>query len=184
MTRSDPSDHPSEVIVRPCGPADWEGVIALLLGVYAGEGFTSLHSARQMYTRDRLSAGGLMLVAHDSTDILGAVLVATPGGPLSQLAGDGEAEFRLLAVSQRSRGRGVGEQLVRACMDRSYAQPHAAERIVICTQPIMKAAQKLYERLGFLRAPERDFEVPSSDPGEQPQRRLVYVHELLSQRHV
>lgn len=184
MTEADTLNHRQDVIVRPCGLADWDAVIALLLDVYAGEGFISTDIARQIYTRDRLTSGGLMLIAQDSTDILGAVLVATPGGPLSQLAGDGEAEFRLLAVAPKSRGRGVGELLVRACMDRSYAQPHAAERIVICTQPIMMAAQKLYERLGFLRAPERDFEVPSSDPGEQPKRRLVYIHELLTHKHI
>lgn len=178
MTEPDTLNHPQDVFVRPCGPADWCAVIELLCDVYAGGGFVSETRARKAYTPEQLSANGLMLIAHDATEILGAVVIVHPRSQLSQLATDSEAEFRLLAVKPESRGRGVGEQLVRACINHASTPPSTAERIVICTQPSMTAAQNLYKRLGFTREPVRDFVIPSMDPGKHPEQRLVYVHEL------
>lgn len=82
---------------------------------------------------------------------------ATPGGlvPVT-VARAGEGEFRMLAVRPRARRRGAAEALVRACMDR--ARGLGLQRIVICSQQSMTAAHRLYARLGFVRAPERDWE--------------------------
>lgn len=169
---------PQDVSVRPCGPADWQTVIDLLCDVYVGGGFVSEARARQAYTQERLSANGLMLVACDGTEILGSVTMVHPHSELSQLATDSEAEFRLLAVRPEARGRGVGEQLVNACINHARTPPNIAERIVICTQPSMRSAQKLYEGLGFIREPLRDFVVPSMHPDKCPELRLVYTLEL------
>ena len=54
-----------------------------------------------------------------------------------------------------ARGRGVGELLVRACLDRT--REAGKTRMVISTEPRMHAAHRLYERLGFTRLPERDW---------------------------
>lgn len=178
MSNRGPLDQPRDVAVRPCGPAEWPAVIDLLCGVYAGGGFVSEARARQAYTQEQLSANGLMLVACDATEILGAVILVQPGSRLSQLATDSEAEFRLLAVRPESRGRGVGEQLVDACINHARALRDPAERIVICTQPSMRSAQNLYERLGFIREPRRDFVVPSMDPDRSPEPRLAYTYDL------
>jgi ribosomal protein S18 acetylase RimI-like enzyme len=70
----------------------------------------------------------------------------------------GECEFRLLAVSTAARGQGVGQALVHACIERSIAD--GAQALVLWTQPTMLAAQRLYERLGFVRATERDHADP------------------------
>lgn len=180
MTNRDLLEHPRHVPVRPCGPSDWHAVLELLCDVYVGGGFVSEAWARQAYTQERLSANGLMLVACDGTEILGSVIMVHPHSELSQLATGSEAEFRLLAVSPNHRGRGVGRQLVRACIQLASNPPRSAKRIAICTQPSMKAAQHLYERLGFIREPTRDFEIPSPDPSQQPQQRLVFVYELHS----
>lgn len=169
--------------VRPCGPADWHSVIDLLCDVYSGGGFVSEARARQAYTQEQLSANGLMLVACDATEILGAVIMVHPRSQLSQLATDSEAEFRLLAVRPESRGRGVGGQLVNACINHARTPPNIVERIVICTQPSMRSAQKLYERLGFTREPLRDFVVPSMDADRCPEQRLVYTYELQARTH-
>jgi ribosomal protein S18 acetylase RimI-like enzyme len=92
--------------------------------------------------------------------LLGAVVYAGPGSPWRDLAeGDGEAEFRMLAVLESARGRGIGEALVRACADRAVAEERA--RLVLSTTPDNLAAQRLYARLGFARVERRDWAVGS-----------------------
>jgi ribosomal protein S18 acetylase RimI-like enzyme len=86
----------------------------------------------------------------------GTVTFCRPGSRYAELSVTGEAEFRMLAVDSRFRGRGVGEALVRACRDR--ARDDGCQRLVCCSRPDMRTAHRLYERLGFVRAPELDWE--------------------------
>ena len=51
---------------------------------------------------------------------------------------------------------GVGEALVRACVER--AEQAGARTLRLSTQPQMAAAHRLYERLGFTRTPDRDWD--------------------------
>ena len=62
----------------------------------------------------------------------------------------------MLAVAPEARGKRIGEALVRACIER--AMNDGARAVVLWSQPTMPAAHRLYERLGFVRAPERDQE--------------------------
>jgi ribosomal protein S18 acetylase RimI-like enzyme len=73
-------------------------------------------------------------------------------------------------VDAAARGRGVGELLVTACLDRARAA--GKRRVVISTDPRMTSAHRLYERLGFTRLPERDW---SPMPGVHL---LVYARDL------
>lgn len=104
----------------------------------------------------------LLLVAVDQTDasVLGSLTYARGGNPYAQLAGDHECEIRMLGVAPGARGRGVGELLVRAAMAQGVAD--RAVRMVLSTQPEMRAAHRLYERLGFTRRPDLDW-VPEQD---------------------
>ncbi len=77
-------------------------------------------------------------------------------GPYADVARLHEAEFRTLAVAGAGRGQGAGEALVRACIARARAI-EGCGLLVISTQPTMAAARRLYERLGFVRMPERDW---------------------------
>lgn len=97
-----------------------------------------------------------VLVASQEGRLLGTVTYVPAGGPMADLARPGEAEIRMLAVSRAARGRGAGEALVRACVDRAKAAD-GCTGIVLSTQQIMHAAHRIYERLGFVRAPERDW---------------------------
>jgi len=113
-----------------------------------------------------------VLVAIDATGaIVGTVsYVAGPESPLADLAHEGEAEFRMLGVLPAARGAGAGRALVDACIERARAAGRSA--LVLSTPPDWTTGQQLYERLGFRRAPERDF-----DP--VPEFRLwAYVYEL------
>ncbi|MDT0549218.1 GNAT family N-acetyltransferase [Streptomyces lonegramiae] len=99
-----------------------------------------------------------VLVAADagSDEVLGAVAFTGHGGAYTDLARPGEGEFRMLAVRPEARRRGAADALVRACLERG--RELGVERIVICSQQKMTTAHRLYGRLGFVRAPERDWE--------------------------
>jgi ribosomal protein S18 acetylase RimI-like enzyme len=99
-----------------------------------------------------------VLVAADSAsgEVLGAVAFTAYGGKYAELSRPGEGEFRMLAVGPQARRRGAGEALVRACLDR--ARESGLSRVVLSSRPTMAGAHRLYGRLGFLRAPERDWQ--------------------------
>lgn len=102
------------------------------------------------------AAAALVLVAVEKARLLGGVTFVPSGGPMADIARSGEAEIRMLAVDRAARGRGAGEALVRACVDRARAT-EACVRIVLSTQRTMHSAHRIYERLGFVRTPERDW---------------------------
>lgn len=99
-----------------------------------------------------------VLVAVDADErIIGGVTYAQGDTTWADIAVAGEAEFRMLVVAPEARGRGVGESLVRHCADRARAVPECA-RLVLSTDAKMVSAHRIYERMGFVRTPERDWE--------------------------
>ncbi|MFE0812041.1 GNAT family N-acetyltransferase [Streptomyces sp. NPDC058848] len=103
----------------------------------------------------RAAAAEVLAVVADGR-VLGGVTFVPSGGPMADIARPGEAEIRMLAVAREARGRGAGEALVRACVDRARAV-QACTSVVLSTQRTMRTAHRLYERLGFVRAPGRDW---------------------------
>ena len=94
-------------------------------------------------------------VAVDDGVVVGTVTIAPEGSPWRELGKPGEGEFRMLAVAPAARGRGVGEALVRHAVDRFRAED--LTRVVLCSLREMGAAHRIYQRLGFERAPELDW---------------------------
>ena len=97
------------------------------------------------------------IVAVEAAAIVGSVQLYPPasdayGGAVER---PGWPELRLLAVAPEARGRGVGRLLVEACVRRSRAM--GAGELGLHTSKSLAAAIRLYERMGFVRAPERDF---------------------------
>lgn len=157
-----PRDHQGGLppaITADLDETAWEQTISLLKRVYAGEGYTSRENADTFMRRETFEAGGTMVIARElDGPVIGAVLHLVPNGALGQVARQGEAEFRVLAVAPEGRGRGIGEALVDASVQR--AREEGASAVVIWSQPTMHAAHRLYGRMGFVRAPERDQEDP------------------------
>lgn len=99
----------------------------------------------------------LVAAEEGSGRLIGSVsYVDGPQNPFAEVEVEGEAGFRMLGVAPGAQGRGVGEALVRACIERARADGRRA--VAISTGPSLLAAQRLYERLGFVRVPERDFD--------------------------
>ncbi|WP_436993376.1 GNAT family N-acetyltransferase [Streptomyces sp. enrichment culture] len=108
--------------------------------------------------RRRAAEAEVLVAADPDGTLLGGVTFVPCGGtPWADIAGPDEAEFRVLAVSGAARGRGVGEALVRVCTDRARAR-EGCLRLVLSVLPAAASARRLYDRMGFARAPRRDWE--------------------------
>jgi GNAT superfamily N-acetyltransferase len=70
-------------------------------------------------------------------------------------------ELRLLAVAPEARGHGVGRALVDECVRR--ARRMGAAELGLHTSHSMRVARAMYERMGFVRAPELDFQPEGSE---------------------
>jgi GNAT superfamily N-acetyltransferase len=67
---------------------------------------------------------------------------------------------RLLAVAPEARGQGIGTALMKECIRR--ARGLGAGCLNLHTTDMMQVAMGMYERMGFVRAPDLDFH---PDPG-------------------
>ncbi|MFH8348073.1 GNAT family N-acetyltransferase [Streptomyces sp. NPDC018045] len=149
-----------DITIRPARPTEFERIGDLLVAAYAADGLLA-------FGADDPYAGKLREVAHRAEHaevlaavdadgaVLGAVTFAAPGSPYAETARPDEGEFRMLAVAPDGRGRGIGEALVRACMDR--ARSLGLSRMMLSAMPHILTAHRMYERIGFTRIPERDW---------------------------
>lgn len=148
-----------DVTIRTAKPHELDFAGELTLAAYRHDGLLDdngeyAHELRDAAARSR-DTELLVAIDPDGGDLLGTVTFCLPGSTFAELARPGEAEFRMLAVGSEARGRGVGEALVRACLDRARA--NKCQRVVISTRWDMRPAHRLYQRLGFVREPSRDW---------------------------
>ncbi len=94
--------------------------------------------------------------------MVAAVTLTFAGQPYSEIATDGELEFRMLAVDPACQGGGVGRAVVREIVKQARQLPSIGS-ISITSATFMERAHGLYKSLGFRRAPERDWYVPDED---------------------
>jgi len=156
-----PASLPAPVAsVRRARPEEYPTVGELTVRAYTAAGFLSDDSAYADQLRDSAgrAAGADLLVAVDEDDrILGtATLVLEDASPYAQIARAGEAELRMLAVDPDAQRGGIGQALVEYCVERCVAA--ARTGIALLSRTDMRAAHRIYERLGFARDPERDWE--------------------------
>jgi GNAT superfamily N-acetyltransferase len=146
------------VRVQPIVPGQYQALADLTVAAYRSlpgrspsEGYEAL--LRDVATRDR-EAEVLVALDGDGTVLGGVTYVADRANPYAEFAGQGQAGFRMLAVSPAAQGRGVGAALVEACIER--ARGDGKRQLTLLTTGAMQAAHHLYERFGFRRAPEFD----------------------------
>ena len=147
---------PMSLTVALASPDDYARIAELTVATYVEGGLASPD-----YTTALADVAGRaeladLLVARDETGrIVGSVALVLSGAFGEVTVSDAEAAFRMLVVDSAARGRGIGELLVRTCLDRARAA--GKTRMVLSTDPRMTAAHRLYERLGFTRLPGRDW---------------------------
>jgi len=139
-------------------PSELEEVGRLTGEVYVADGFVDPSDAYVLELVDtpRRAREAEVWVAVGDGEVLGSVTFCPTGSTYREIAHDDEGEFRMLVVSPTARGRGVGRLLVEACAARAGELGYAGLRL--STMDRMTGAHRLYERLGFGRVPEEDWE--------------------------
>jgi ribosomal protein S18 acetylase RimI-like enzyme len=156
-----------DILIRRVKPTEYDTLGEITAQAYLKDGLLDFGESDwylgELKDVARRAAAADVLVAVQGEQLLGGVTFVPAGGPMADIARPSEAEIRMLAVAHEARGRGAGEALVRACVDRARATDGCV-RVVLSTQRTMRAAHRIYERLGFVRAQERDWNpIPELD---------------------
>ncbi len=143
--------------LRLADEADYDAVAELTVAVYVAGGFIPAEADYVHELRDTAARAvdSEVWVAVEDGRLLGAVTHCPAGSAHREIARVGEGEFRMLAVAEDARGRGVGEALVRLCVERSKAA--GDHGMALSTMEQMTGAHRIYARLGFSRVPEKDW---------------------------
>jgi len=153
--------------VRNAKPEEFEAVGELMVRVYSQlDGFPKEDEQPAYYKMLRnvgdftkMPSTKLFVVVSSEGNIAGAVIFFWD----MQYYGSGgiatkekkAAGFRLLAVSPKTRGAGIGKLLTIHCIN--MAMKKKLDQVIIHTTNAMLTAWKMYEKLGFIRSKELDF---------------------------
>ena len=165
---SSPRVNANSVSIRTARPIDRGTIARLTLAAYRE--YASVMEPSAWHALDQAIRTSLTddtnvtrLVAELDATIVGSAALYAPDsaayGSLASLTP--WPEVRLVAVDPAARGRGVARALVEECITRARAAGAAA--LGLHTSHSMHAAKKLYERLGFVRDPEHDFQPPGAE---------------------
>jgi GNAT superfamily N-acetyltransferase len=154
-----PADRAPGVVVREAREDELDAAGAVVAEAYIAD-FVPGHRAYLDQIRDARERARTcpVLVAVDGDGrILGSVTyVPDHENPWAETEAEGEAGFRMLGVDPDARGRGIGERLAAACVERAVADGRRG--VAITSTPAMHAAHRLYARMGFVRDPTRDLD--------------------------
>lgn len=157
----------TEFTVRNAKPSEYEAVGQLMVEVYAAlKGFPKPAEQPQYYEmlanvgQLTLKPDTELIVAVTNDDQIGGAVVYF--GDMQHYGSGGAATqeknaagFRLLAVSDQERGKGLGKLLTLACLEKAKEQKQS--QLIIHTTNAMKPAWKMYEKIGFKRSEDLDF---------------------------
>jgi ribosomal protein S18 acetylase RimI-like enzyme len=150
-----PVEHGADLLIRDALPSDNAAVVALTLAANQEHAAALPEGWWEPYSeniRQTLGAEepGQIIVAELEGRLAGSVLLLPAEAYVS-----GYPEVRLLAVDPAARGRHIASALMAECFRRTRLS--GAVTIGLHTMEVMTTARRMYERLGFVRAPEFDF---------------------------
>lgn len=147
--------------IRPVAPAEYAELGAITVTAFEtieGAGDLGGYADVLRDVADRAQHALVLVAVGDEHDLLGGITyVGHPENPYAEELAAGEVGIRMLAVSPRAQGRGVGRALTEACVRQARAD--GAARVSLHSTPWMVVAHRLYQSLGFVRTPQRDVDV-------------------------
>ena len=168
--------------IRPARNSELDeiaGLFAPALAPYRGgvqDWILDAYLAELVDVRPRFEEAEVLVAEHDEC-IVGTIAFY----PDVRLEGwsnlpAGWAGFRALAVPPRTRGTGIGQALVRRCIQRT--REIGAETLGIHTISLLTDAVRLYQRLGFVRCPEFDLRAAEIFPSESADETMALAFRL------
>ncbi|MDQ3991572.1 MAG: GNAT family N-acetyltransferase [Actinomycetota bacterium] len=147
--------------VRPVRPGEMDEAGRVTAAAYrelAPEGHASWERYLQRLAdvRGRARTTTVLVAVEDGRVLASATLELTgrvPGGYDRPPLDPDEAHLRMLGVHPSARRRGIGRQMVEACM--RLARRSGKSRLTLDTTGEMVAARAMYEAMGFLRGPDQ-----------------------------
>ncbi|MEV8082203.1 GNAT family N-acetyltransferase [Pseudarthrobacter oxydans] len=152
------------VVFRRAVPADFPEVRRITRDAYLWAGhFAADHPYKSVLEDvEHWAERAQVWVAAAAGKVVAAVTLTFAGESYSEIARDGELEFRMLTVDPAWQGNDLGRALVREIVEHARQLPDI-EAISITSATFTERAHVLYQSLGFRRAPERDWYVPGED---------------------
>lgn len=152
------------VLFRPAVPADFPEVRRTTRNAYLRAGHFAADHPYMGVLEDveHRAEHAQVWVAESAGKVVAAVTLTFAGQPYSEIAQNGELEFRMLAVDPAVQGGGVGRAVVRQVIEHARSLP-GINAISITSATFMERAHGLYESLGFRRVSARDWYVPGED---------------------
>lgn len=150
--------------IREATPADYPEIARIAADAYLAAGYFDDPEhpyLRQVADVAYRAARGTVLVAERAGTIIASVTVMAHGDGFEQVAAAGEFEFRLLVVDPAVQRSGAGTALVHEV--EAGARRAGASAVVLTTGQGWAGPNALYPRLGYERAPERDWPIPDTD---------------------
>ncbi|MFF2887242.1 GNAT family N-acetyltransferase [Paenibacillus sp. NPDC057967] len=151
----------SRIVIREAEKTDAEGIQSIILNAYNQYEQHLPQDRWEQYQEDMKNAVHnekvkARIVAELDGELVGSVFLYDSSEAAYGLPelGIHSPIMRLLAVTTGARGHGVATSLIRASVNRSLQW--GAETLHLHTNDMMSSAIKLYERLGFERAYEKD----------------------------
>lgn len=162
----------SEVEIRDALPDEYPAIAEVTLAAY-GEYFPAdplpplwLEYRNDLAAVDRRAKESEQIVAVLDGRIVGAVAFYPTGTEEGSQGRPPEwAGVRFLAVHPDARGRGIARTLTQECIRR--ARERGTKVLGLMTGSFMKAAQHVYDSMGFIRVPEIDEHISDDIVGMQ-----------------
>lgn len=145
------------ITVDAVRPEDYERVGEIGVAAFAADLDLSEEYAAVLRRVEDRAAETVVLVARAGREVLGSVTLAGPGSEYAYLARGDEVEVRMLTVDPATRGRGVGEALMRAAAEWVREQGYPALVLSVVSDGGPRVPHRLYERVGFVRDRSRDY---------------------------
>lgn len=154
--------------IRDLRPEESAALGRLMVEVYSGlEGFPKPHEQSRYYETlanigefAKRKDARVLVAATPAGELVGGVVYF---GDMAEYGSGGTATqqkdasgIRLLAVDPRHRGLGAGRALTEFCVGLALAEGRG--QVILHTTAAMKTAWNLYEKLGFERSADLDFE--------------------------
>jgi ribosomal protein S18 acetylase RimI-like enzyme len=178
----------STIVVREADERDLERVVSVLSKANAEfepalpPAFYHAYLANVLDVGSRLKESQLLVAEQSAgSGLVGTITLYADASREGWGWPSGWAGIRAVAVEPRARGLGIGRRLAEACIKRSRTL--GALTVCLHTAPFMDAATRMYENVGFRRAPEFDAdagELFESAPITPPIPALAYRLDLAS----